>query len=112
TLRDPDQIRLELVGQASDDRWEAWPESPVGEENQVRGFHAVTLAAAEEAPSSRFLTETMGFREAGREGDRVRFVTGGGGPDSVLDLVVDPRLPKGEEATGTVHHVAWRALDD
>jgi glyoxalase family protein len=112
TLRDPDQIRLELVGQAIDERWEAWPESPVGEEDQIRGFHGVTLAAAEEAPSAHFLTETMGFREAGRDGDRVRFETGPGGPDSVLDLVVDPDLAKGEEATGTVHHVAWRAFDD
>jgi glyoxalase family protein len=112
SLHDPDQIQLELVGQADDARWIAWPDSRVGAENQVRGFHSVQLAVAEEEPSSRFLTETMGFREAGREGVRVRFETGPGGPDAVLDLVVDPAAEKGEEATGTVHHVAWRAFDD
>ena len=111
-LEDPDRIRLELVGEAADDRWEPWAESPVPAEHQVRGFHAVSLSVAEEEPSARFLAETMGFREVAREGARVRFETGPGGPDSVLDLLVDPRLEAGVEATGTVHHVAWRALDD
>jgi glyoxalase family protein len=111
-LRDPDQIRLELVGQASDDRWSVWPESPVAAENQIRGFHSVNLSVAEEEPTARFLTETMGFRELAREGGRVRFETGPGGPNALLDLVADPARPAGEEAAGTVHHVAWRALDD
>jgi glyoxalase family protein len=112
TFHDPDRIKIELVGDARDDRWEAWDGSPVPAEEQIRGFHGVSLSVAEEEPSSRFLTETMGFRQAGRDGARVRFETGAGGPDAVLDLLVDPTLHAGEEATGTVHHVAWRALDD
>jgi len=109
---DPDQIRLELVGDSDQARWNAWPDGPVAPEEQIRGFHAVTLSVVEEEPSSRFLTETMGFREVAREGSRVRFETGAGGPHAVLDLLVDPNLERGEEATGTVHHVAWRALND
>jgi glyoxalase family protein len=111
-LRDPDQIQLELVGQASDDRWSVWPDSPVAPENQVRGFHSVNLSVAEEEPTARFLSETMGFREVARESGRVRFETGPGGPNAVLDLVADNTAAKGEEAAGTVHHVAWRAFDD
>jgi glyoxalase family protein len=111
-VRDPDQIQLELVGQSSDDRWSVWPDSPVAAENQIRGFHSVLLSVAEEEPTARFLTETMGFRETAREGGRVRFETGPGGPNAVLDLLADPAAEAGEEATGTVHHVAWRAFDD
>ncbi len=111
-LADPDQIRLELVGRASDERWNVWPDSPVDPEYQLRGFHSVQLAVAEEEPTARFLTETMGFREVAREGSRVRFETGPGGPNAVLDLLADPTLDTGEEAAGTVHHVAWRAVDD
>ena len=111
-FEDPDRIRLELVGQASDERWNQWPDSPVAPEHQVRGFHAVSLAVVEEEPSAHFLEQTMGFREVGRDGGRVRFETGSGGPQAILDLVVDPAAGKGEEATGTVHHVAWRAVDD
>lgn len=67
---------------------------------------------AEEEPTARFLVETMGFRETGREGPRSRFETGAGGPTAFADIRVAPELGRGEEATGTVHHVAWRALDD
>jgi glyoxalase family protein len=112
TFSDPDRIQIELVGQSSDDRWSAWPDSPVGADDQIRGFHSVLLSVAEEEPTARFLTETMGFREVAREGGRVRFETGPGGPNAVLDLQADPTVAMGEEATGTVHHVAWRALDD
>jgi glyoxalase family protein len=111
-LRDPDQIQIELVGQSSDDRWSVWPDSPVGADDQIRGFHSVLLSLAEEEPTARFLSETMGFRALGREDGRVRFGTGPGGPNALLDIVTDPKLHTGEEATGTVHHVAWRALDD
>jgi glyoxalase family protein len=111
-LPHPDQIQLELVGQASDDRWSVWPDSPVAPENQVRGFHSVHLMVAEEEPTARFLGETMGFREVAREGSRVRYETGPGGPNAVLDLLIDPTAATGEEAAGTVHHVAWRAFDD
>ncbi len=111
-FRDPDQIQLELVGAASDERWNVWPDSPVAAEHQVRGFHSVHLLVAEEEPTARFLSETMGFKEVAREGSRVRFETGPGGPNAVLDLLVDPSAEAGEEAAGTVHHVAWRAFDD
>jgi glyoxalase family protein len=46
------------------------------------------------------------------EGNRTRFETGAGGPSSVLDVLDAPEAPVGEEAAGTVHHVAWRATND
>ena len=111
-FRDPDRIQIELVGEAADDRWNVWSGSPVDPERQIRGFHGVSLSVAQEELSASFLAETMGFRQSAREGDRIRFETGGGGPNAVLDLLVDPSAEMGVEATGTVHHVAWRALDD
>jgi len=111
-LQDPDGVRLELVGEASDDRWAAWPESPVEPACQIRGFHSVGLCVGEEGPSAGFLIDTMGFREVDREPGRVRFQTGAGGPHALLELLVRPEAPAGRETTGTVHHVAWRAIDD
>jgi len=112
TFRDPDQMRLELVGEASDDRWTPWEDGPVAPENAIRGFHCVRLLVQEEGPTAHFLTETFGFREVGRETGRVRFETGAGGSHAMLEVVADPDAPKGEEAVGTVHHVAWRAPGD
>ncbi len=111
-LEDPDGIRLELVGEASDDRWQPWEEGPVPVRHAIRGFHSVGLCLAGEAASARFLEETLGFEAAGVEGNRLRFRTGAGGPHSMLDLLVMPDAPAGEEACGTVHHVAWRAAGD
>lgn len=112
SFADPDQIQLELIGEASDDRWQPWQGSAVPEDSQIRGFHSVGLGVREAEPSARFLVDTMGFRKAGTDGGRHRFETGQGGPGAVLELLADAGRHDGEEAVGTVHHVAWRALDD
>jgi glyoxalase family protein len=110
-LADPDGIELELVGMASDDRWVPWKDSPVDEENAIRGFHSVTMTVAESTATVDLLVKTMGFRKAAQDGRRTRFETGQGGPDAILDVVESPEGPEGEESVGTVHHVAWRAAD-
>ena len=110
-LRDADGIELELVGDANDDRWTPWPEGPVEPDHAIRGFHSVALTVAEAAATVELLTRTMGFRQASRDGKRLRFETGEGGPHSILDLIESPEGPEGEESIGTVHHVAWRTAD-
>src|SRR5438105_4796639 len=112
-LRDPDQMRLELVGEPREDRrWQPWPDGPVEPGHQIRGFHSVTLLESEVEPTVRFLEGTMGFRPAGEDAGRVRFLTGAGGPTAIVEVVYAPDTPRGREAVGTVHHVAWRATDD
>jgi glyoxalase family protein len=111
-LNDPDGILIELVGEASSTSWTPWRDSPVGEADQIRGFHSVGLCVKEEAPSAAFLADVMGFHVVAREPGRVRYVTGDGGAGAILELIVRPDAVLGRETTGTVHHVAWRALDD
>jgi glyoxalase family protein len=110
-LADADGIELELVGDASDERWVPWKNSPVDQDHAIRGFHSVTMTVAESTATIDFLVNTMGFRKAGDEGRRTRFETGLGGPHAILDVVQSPEGPDGEESTGTVHHVAWRTAD-
>ena len=111
TLRDADAIAVELVADASDDRWVPWKEGPIDESHAIRGFHSVALTVAESAATADLLTATMGFRKVSSDGPRTRFETGEGGPHAVLDLVESPEGPVGEESIGTVHHVAWRTPD-
>lgn len=111
-LRDPDRMALELVGDARDDRWQAWEDGPVEPEHQIRGFHSVTLLHRALDPTARFLVETLGFTEAGSDAGRARFLTAGGGPSSILEVVEDAQAQRGDQAVGTVHHVAWRAADE
>jgi glyoxalase family protein len=111
-LRDPDGIELELVGEASDERWVPWRDGPVALENAIRGFHSVTLTVAEAAETFDMLGKTMRLRKGAQEGNRTRFEIGEGGPNATVDVVESPEGPVGEESIGTVHHVAWRAADD
>jgi glyoxalase family protein len=111
-LSDPDGIHIELIGQASDERWVPWEQGPVPVEHAIRGFHSVTLTVAEAGATAELLTKTMGFRRAGSHDSRTRFETGPGGPDAIVDVIESPEGPAGEESIGTVHHVAWRAPDD
>lgn len=111
SFSDPDGLSLELVtGTSSEDK--LWKESPVQSEFAIRGFHNVTLSEREAGPTAALLTETMGFRSMGREGDRFRFETGEGGPGAIVDLLVLPGLPRGLISVGTTHHVAWRTPSD
>ena len=112
TLRDADDIEIELAAKADDARWVPWPDSPVDMEHAIRGFHSVTLTVAEAAATFQLLTNTMGFRRAAKEGSRTRLETGAGGPHAIVDVIEAPEGPVGEESIGTVHHVAWRTPDD
>ena len=110
-LEDADGIEIELVAEATDDRWKPWPDAPVDPDHAIRGFHSVTMTLAEMAATFTLLTTTMGFRMVGQEGKRTRFDTGAGGPHAILDVIESPEGPEGEESIGTVHHVAWRTPD-
>ncbi len=106
---DGDGLAIELVA-ASEPTDHDGAEIPG--EYGVRNIHSATLTEARLEPTAKLLTETMGFRETGREGDRVRFEAGEGGPSRIVDVLVDPAAPRGLGGAGTVHHIAFRTPDD
>lgn len=109
---DPDGLRLELAAAPDGDGGHPWPGSPIPPERAIRGFAGVTLCEREAGRSARFLTESLGFRSAGRRGSRERFAIAGDGSCGWVDVVGDPEGSPGEIAAGTVHHVAWRVGSD
>ncbi|MEM8931355.1 MAG: VOC family protein, partial [Acidobacteriota bacterium] len=58
------------------------------------------------------LTDVMGFRKIAEEGPRSRFESGDGGSGTRVDVLLDPGTPRGRGGAGTVHHVAFRNVDD
>ncbi|MFD1914214.1 ring-cleaving dioxygenase [Halodurantibacterium flavum] len=103
-LRDPDGQKLELVGTAG----------LSGDADD--GFHSVTLWLRDPGPTARILTTVFGYEEAGHESaagqERLRLVAKGGGRASVVDLLRVDDAPRAQPGAGTIHHVAFRALDD
>jgi glyoxalase family protein len=69
--------------------------------------------------SAVLLREHFGWREVGREGNRIRYqapAVGNGQqaplPGRIVDLLEAPNLPTGRMGAGTIHHVAFRTPND
>jgi catechol 2,3-dioxygenase-like lactoylglutathione lyase family enzyme len=109
---DPDGLQLELIATPRVDRVEGWRDGPVAPDHAIRGVHAVTIWEDGDAGSADFLTRTMGFRATDEQENRFRFESGQDGAGTVVDLRRVPGFWRGSDGVGTVHHVAFRAVDD
>ena len=113
-LRDPHGLRVALVeGAGSLNRpFAAWEESPVPKEHQIRGLHSARLVERDLTRTSRFLTEAMGFKPVGTENGWHRYAVADGGSGAHVDLSESPTSDRGRWGTGSIHHLAWRVVDE
>jgi glyoxalase family protein len=107
-VSDPDGAPVELV------------EVPGEGGPTLDGFHSVTLWLDDIAPTQRLLTDVFGYDEAGHETrsgeERLRLTLPGMARDDLHGTIVDlkrtDRPSIGRQGAGSIHHVAFRALDD
>jgi glyoxalase family protein len=114
-FRDPDGLRVELVGSEAAARVPGWSDGPVAAEHAVRGVHAMTLWTAEPAATALLLEGPFAMRRAGVEERTTRFVPAtpaASGIGTALDVRDVSGFWEGASGAGTVHHVAWRVPDD
>ena len=104
----PDGLTLELVAHQEADKFSGWKDGPIPAEHAIRGLHSVTLMEANLDRTSAMLTEVLGFKFVGVEGNRSRFKLGDDGIATLVDVVTQRELTRGNIAVGSVHHVAWR----
>ncbi len=110
-FRDPDGIPVEIVARPGNEGGEIWDRSPVPAETAIRGISGVTLLERSAEVAENVLTNLLGFEKAEEWDGRTRYLSAGSG-GSFADVVAVPEGATGQEAVGTVHHVAWRAPDD
>ncbi|CAB4625782.1 unannotated protein [freshwater metagenome] len=110
TLRDPDGMRLELVGTTGDERsgWDGVASIPM--EHAVRGLHSVTMEQSELDPTAGMLTELLGMKLGGEAKQAAVFEMNGGASGALVNVLAGVNH-RGLQAGGTVHHVAFRAPD-
>jgi glyoxalase family protein len=142
SFHDPDGLMLELISPSFNDSQgqqlleqtdkDIWKESPISKEHAIRGFHSATLSEEGYERTASLLGDTMGFKLVAKDNkeDRFRFgiveknpsnqeegdsgsaVTSPQSIGSFIDIVCQPEISRGYIGIGTVHHIAWRAIDD
>jgi glyoxalase family protein len=110
-FRDPDGMRLALVGVGDADPATAWGAAEVPAEHALNGFHGVSLLLDRAEPTGAILTDVLGFAETAREGNRIRYASGAV-PGGFVDLDAVGGFLPARMGAGSVHHVAFRASDD
>ncbi len=109
---DSDGLMLELIATSARGEVEPWGESPIPPEYSIRGFAAPTLEVGQPDLTEKLLTENLGFRFFGMEGNRRRYEAGEAGAASSRIDVLESEAPVARIAVGNVHHIAFRATDE
>lgn len=106
-FEDPHGLVLALV--EADDARSPWLAGGIAEDVAIRGFHGVTIALHEPGQTRAVLENVLEYVPAGEEafGDGTLIRLTNGQKAGVVDLHIDPNLPKGLNGAGTIHHVAF-----
>ena len=112
TFRDPSEMVVELISMPEAAPIHFWNAGPVPEEHAIRGFHSATLWVHTAQPTADVLTHQLGYRFVNREGERWRYQAAGRGAGVFIDLLARPDIAPGRMGAGSVHHIAFRTVDD
>jgi len=111
-FQDPDGLKLSLIETLHHDDRKGYGTSEVKDNVAIKGFHNVTLSLNNNAATADVLTEVFGYKKLKSEGNLTRYKTDTVENASIVDLLELPDLPRGNNAAGTNHHVAFRVKDE
>jgi glyoxalase family protein len=107
---DPDGMKLEIIGAAQAVYRET--SGPIPKDQAIFGFHSATISEEGYESTARLLTDVMGFRAEGVDGNRFRYRAAEGQAGSFVDVLCVPDGRRGSVGTGVVHHIAFRTPND
>jgi glyoxalase family protein len=113
TFADPDGMQLEIVAHPDASAAHAPRFSDVPAAHAIRGFFGVTMLQLDATETTSTLA-FMGFNQIAAEGNRLRFASPSD-PHALgnhIDILVDPAANFGRSGAGSVHHIAFRAVND
>ena len=108
-FKDPHGLALEIV-ERQEGELNARSFGGVTPEVAIKGFGGATLLSKEPEETAELLEKVMGLEKEGEEGGLIRFRS-----SSDIGNVIDLKSTtggSGQMGVGTVHHIAWRAIDD
>ncbi|MGA0560218.1 ring-cleaving dioxygenase [Larkinella sp. VNQ87] len=109
---DPDGLKLELIVSKTADERAPWETADVNADVATKGFHNVTLTLESIKNTADLLTDIFSYQLVEQHVNRYRFTTDAVPNAALVDLVEVPGEKRGQVASGTIHHVAFRVKDD
>ncbi|MFD1706193.1 ring-cleaving dioxygenase [Siminovitchia sediminis] len=109
TFSDPQGLQLELVERKAGEP-NTWTFDGIGPDVAIKGFAGASLNSSNPASTAQLLENIMGLEKIGEENGLIRFRSSAD-IGNVIDLKASAGGP-GQMGVGTVHHIAWRAVDD
>ncbi|MEH7224044.1 ring-cleaving dioxygenase [Bacillus sp. JJ1566] len=106
---DPHGLHLEIV-EREEGEINPWTFGEVTPEVAIKGFGGAILFSSQPDKTAELLEKVMGLEKVDSEGDFVRFRSTAD-IGNIIDLKAAP-TGRGQMGVGTVHHIAWRAIDD
>ncbi|HLR71337.1 MAG TPA: ring-cleaving dioxygenase [Pseudogracilibacillus sp.] len=106
---DPHGLHLEIV-EREDGDVNTWTFGEVTPEVAIKGFGGATLFSTQPNKTAKLLESVMGLERIGEEGEFFRFRSSAD-IGNIIDLKATS-TGRGQMGVGTVHHIAWRAVDD
>lgn len=106
---DPHGLQLEIV-ERQEGELNPHVFGGITKEVAIKGFGGATLFSSRPEETTKTLVNVMGLEVVGTEGDITRFKATGD-----IGNIIDLKMTVGSRGTmgvGTVHHIAWRAIDD
>jgi glyoxalase family protein len=108
-FEDPHGLRLEIV-EREEGETNTWTFGGISPDTAIKGFGGATLFSVQPGKTAELLEKVMGLELVGQEGDFIRFRSSAD-VGNIIDLKATP-AGRGQMGVGTVHHIAWRAIDD
>lgn len=112
TVFDPDGMRIELIASPLVNITGGAQHSKIPPQHAIQRFHSTTLTLEGFERTADVLTRLLGMRLVAEQGNRYRYAMGEGGAAHQIDLLCLPASQRGSTGAGTIHHIAFRTLDD
>ncbi len=106
---DPHGLHLEIV-EREEGELNNWTFGEVTPKVAIKGFGGATLFSSQPEKTADLLENVMGLELVKKEGDFIRYRSTAD-IGNIIDLKVTSN-GRGQMGVGTVHHIAWRAIDD
>lgn len=112
TLQDPDGLSLNLIEAKQEDERKGYETEGINADVAIKGFHTVILTLNNINATAAILTEEFGYKLVAQEGNLYRYQTDAVENAALIDLLEIPGAPRGINAGGTNHHIAFRVKDE